>query len=72
MVISDIQEGSPAAAAGLRPGDLITEVNRHAIKNLNDFRQDLTQVKKGENLLLLVQRGGGAFYVVLTPSSNNQ
>jgi len=72
VVISDIQEGSPAAAAGLRPGDLITEVNRQAIKNLNDYQQALKQVKKGENLLLLVQRGGGAFYVVLTPSPNNQ
>ena len=67
VVISDVKQGSPADAAGLHPGDLITEMNRKEIKNLNDYQQALHQMKTGENLLLLVQRGGGAFYVVLTP-----
>jgi serine protease Do len=72
VVISDVNEGSPAAEAGLRPGDLITEVNRTAIKSLNDYRQALKKLRSGENLLLLVKRGSGAFYAVLTPSSKNQ
>ena len=72
VVISNVDEGGPAAAAGLRPGDLITEVNRTAIKNLNDYQQALQKVKKGENLLLLIKRAGGSFYTVLTPSGNNQ
>ena len=71
VVISDITEGSPAAEAGLRTGDLITEVNRTAIKNLNDYQQALKQVKNGDNLLLLVKRAGGALYVVLAPASKN-
>ena len=69
VVISDITAGSPAAEAGLRSGDLITEVNRTAIKNLHDYQQALKQVIKGENLLLLVKRAGGALYVVLAPLS---
>jgi serine protease Do len=72
VVISDISEGSPAAEAGLRPGDLITEVNRTAIKNLSDYQQALQQVKTGENLLLLVKRTGGSFYTVLTPLAKGQ
>ena len=72
LVISDISEGSPAAEAGLRPGDLITEVNRTAIKNLSDYQQALQQVKTGENLLLLVKRTGGSFYTVLTPLAKGQ
>jgi len=72
VVISDINEGSPAAEAGLRPGDLITEINRKGIHNLNDYQQALKQVKSGENLLLLVKRGSGAFYAVLTSPSQNQ
>jgi serine protease Do len=70
VVISDIQEGSPAANAGLRPGDLITEVNRTAVKNLDDFRQALRKVKKGDNLLLLIKRSAGSLYIVLRPSAN--
>ena len=72
VVISEVNNGSPAAAAGLRPGDLITEVNREAIKNLNDYQQALQKVKKGENLLLLIKRAGGSFYTVLTPSTDDQ
>ena len=71
VVISDIEDGSPAAEAGLQPGDLISEVNRTAIKNLTDYQQAIKQVKNGENLLLLIKRGSGALYVVLTPVSKN-
>jgi serine protease Do len=71
VVISDIKDGSPAAEAGLQPGDLISEVNRTAVKNLNDYQQALRQAESGENLLLLVKRGSGALYVVLTPFSKN-
>jgi len=39
---------------------------------MNDYQQALKQVKKGENLLLLVKRSSGAFYAVLTPPSKNQ
>ena len=69
VVIADVNEGSPAAEAGLRSGDLITEVNRTAIQNMNDYQQALNKVKSGDNLLLLVKRGSGAFYAVLTPPS---
>jgi len=70
-VISDIKDGSPAAEAGLQPGDLISEVNRTAVKNLDGYQQALNKAKSGENLLLLVKRGSGALYVVLTPLSKN-
>ena len=72
VVISNINEGSSAANAGLRPGDLIAEVNRTAIKSMNDYQQALQNVKKGDNLLLLIKRSAGSFYTVLTPSANDQ
>jgi serine protease Do len=72
VVISDVKEGSSAGTAGLRPGDLITEVNRTAIKNLNDYQQALQKAKKDEHLLLLIKRDGGSFYTVLTPSVKDQ
>lgn len=72
VVVSDIKEGSPAAEAGLRPGDIITEVNRKGIKKHNDYQQALKQVKKGGNLLLLIKRGSGALYAVLTPPAKKQ
>jgi serine protease Do len=72
VVISDIESASPASDAGLRPGDLIKEVDRKEIKNLDDYRQALNQAKKGDTLLLLIKRGRGALYVVLTPPSKDE
>jgi len=72
VVISDIESGSPASDAGLRPGDLIREMNRKGIENLDDYSQALNQAKKGDNLLLLIKRGSGALYVVLTPPTKNK
>jgi serine protease Do len=72
VVISDIESGSPASEAGLRPGDLIREMNRKGIENLDDYRQALNQAKKGDNLLLLIKRGSGALYVVLTPPTKDK
>jgi len=69
VVISDIKEESPAAEAGLHPGDLITEINRKSVNNLKDYQQALKPGKNCENLLLIVKRDGGTFYVVLIPLS---
>ncbi|SMC25478.1 serine protease Do [Desulfacinum hydrothermale DSM 13146] len=65
VVISDIQPGSPAAMAGLRPGDLIVEVNRHKIKNVQDYTEALRRSSDHKSLLLLVRRGESSLYVVL-------
>jgi serine protease Do len=72
VVISDIESGSPASEAGLRPGDLIREINRNGIENLDDYRHALKQTKKGDNLLLLIKRSSGALYIVLTPPTKDK
>lgn len=49
-----VEEGSPAAQRGLRSGDVITAVNRRAVRNL----QQLTEIARANRILfLLVQRG---------------
>jgi serine protease Do len=65
VIISEIQPGSPASEAKLRPGDLIKEVNRQKIQNVRDYNQALQKGKKGESLLLLIKRGKNTFYVAL-------
>jgi Do/DeqQ family serine protease len=62
-VIVDIAPGSPAARAGLRPGDVIVEVNR---KRVDGPRAASRAISKSEgNILLRVVRGTGAMYVVI-------
>jgi serine protease Do/serine protease DegQ len=52
--VTEVEPGSPAAQRGLRPGDLITAVNRNRVGNL----QDLAAIAQNNRILfLLVQRG---------------
>jgi len=68
IVVSGVEEGGPAARGGLRPGDVITEANREPVRSVADFTRSLGQLRRGSNLLLLVQRDGGSRFVVLTPN----
>jgi serine protease Do/serine protease DegQ len=61
VLVRSVQDGSPAAQAGLRTNDLIVGVGRTPVSNTKSFRE----ASKGLNLLLLnVRRGSG---VVLIP-----
>ena len=62
LVIQDVQDDSRAADAGLRPGDVIEEVNRQPVQSVADLRSALE--KGGDRpLLLLVNREGNQVFV---------
>jgi Do/DeqQ family serine protease len=67
VIVSGVEEEGPAARAGLRAGDVITQVNREAVRSVKDFARIVGQVRRGGNLLLLVQRDGSSRFVVLSP-----
>lgn len=63
VAVADVAQRSPAWAAGLRPGDIIQEVNRQPAQSLRDFNQLLSEearvvalgvVRDGQKLLLIV------------------
>jgi S1-C subfamily serine protease len=54
---ADIREGSPAAKAGLKPGDIMIEFGGKAIGNLYDFTYALRDSKPGDVVLVKVLRG---------------
>jgi len=66
-LVREVQPGSPAQEAGLRPGDLIQEVNRRPIRSAREFAERVRQ-EKGKDLLLLVNRGGSTAFVVVEGS----
>lgn len=52
--VTAVQDGSPAAQRGIRAGDIITAVNRRAVRNV----QQLREIASANRILfLLVQRG---------------
>jgi serine protease Do len=67
VIVSGVDEAGAAARAGVRPGDVITEVNREPVKSARDFTRILGQMRRGANLLLLVRRDGNSRFVVVPP-----
>ena len=65
VVITRVDPNSAAAETGLERGDLIQEVNRKAVNNVEQFRAAIRGAAN-QPLLLLVNRGGNTQYVVIS------
>jgi serine protease Do len=63
LLITSVKPGSAADEAGLRKGDVITQINRRAVRSLADYSREAAG--KGKSLLLLVRRGQGSLFVAL-------
>jgi hypothetical protein len=55
---ADIRPGSPAAKAGLKAGDILTQFDGKPIQNLYDFTYALRAKKPGDEVLVKVLRSG--------------
>lgn len=66
VLVSSVEVGGPAAKAGIRAGDVIVEVNRQKVKDLNEFGEALKRVRRGDRVLLLIVREQASHFVVIT------
>jgi serine protease Do len=62
VVVTEVENGSPAAKAGMRRGDVILEVDQTEVANVAEFRK---AAKDREKILLLVRRGEATIYVAV-------
>ncbi|MGZ3536304.1 MAG: DegQ family serine endoprotease [Thermodesulfobacteriota bacterium] len=67
VVVTRVEPGSPAANAGIQTGDVIREVDRKPIKDVDDFVQKIEKSKDQENILLFLQRGQNNLFAAVTP-----
>ena len=65
VLVSDVTAGGFAGESGIRRGDVITEINRAPISNLQDYQRLLSSVNKGASVLFLVKRGGTTIYIAV-------
>ena len=61
MLVTGVEQNSPASDKGLQPGDVIEEVNQQAVEKPTDVSKAIDDLKKQgkKSALLLVGNGAG-------------
>jgi serine protease Do len=67
VVVAAVEPGSVADEAGIRRGDVIMEVDRKGIRNLDDYKKAVAGIRKGRGVLFLVRRGESTLFLALKP-----
>ncbi len=57
-LISNVSAGSPAEKAGLKPGDVVRDVDGHAVADSSDLSQQIASKSPGSKVELTVLRDG--------------
>ena len=68
VLVASVVPGSPAAKADIRSGDVIKEVDKKPVKDMEDFKQKIESAKDQGTILLLIQRGENSLFAALTPA----
>ena len=64
IIVSDLKPDGKGAAAGMMVGDIIKEVNRAAIKTLDDYMEVIERVDGGGSIQMFIRRVNVGFLVV--------
>ena len=70
VVVTEVEPDSPAYERGLRPGDVIQEINRKEVKSA-DEAVALTEKPENKTTLLRVWSKNGSRYIVVDESETN-
>ncbi len=69
VLINGVLQNSPAAKAGLQPGDLILKVAGQGVGDVPDMLSRVAALKPGETAVILLQRHGQSMEVRVTPGT---
>lgn len=65
VVISKVEQGSPAAVAGIKKGALLVAINHKNVNSIDDVHDALSKTENGKPVLLLIKQGEATRFVSL-------
>jgi serine protease Do len=65
-VVTEVALGAPAAKAGLKSGDVITEMNGQKVTDAGELQMKVQQQKPGSTMNLMVMRDGKSMNIPVT------
>src|SRR5690349_9170372 len=69
VIVARVEEGSAAGEAGVQRGDVIREINRQKVCSMADYERLTKDIKDGDRLTVLLQRGQMSLYVAFTATA---
>lgn len=58
VMVKDVDEDSPASKAGIKEGDVITQLNGKDLAGVDELRNEIRDVKEGDAVKFTYNRGG--------------
>ena len=65
VMVTEVDEGSPADNVGIQPQDIIVQVNKVPVKNMKEYIKEITKAAETKSVTLLIKRGRASFFVAL-------
>jgi S1-C subfamily serine protease len=62
-----VQPGGKGAVAGIRPGDVIKEVNRKPVTTPEEIKKQIDKVKSGNTVQMLIKRARAGLIALKIP-----
>jgi serine protease Do len=67
VVVMKVDAGSRISEAGVKPGDIILQINQKNVSTLEEYKKAASRIKAKERVLLLIRRKGQDLFVTIKP-----
>jgi len=67
VVVVKVDQGSTVYESGIRPGDIILQINQKNITTLDAYKKMAASIKAKDRMLLLIRRKGEDLFVTVKP-----
>ena len=68
VVVMKVETDSRVYEAGVRPGDVILQINQKSVATLEEYKKIVSKIKAKERILLLIRRKGQDLFVSIKPA----
>ena len=65
VLVTDVDQGSPAMRAGLRPNDVVVELQGKPVRGVREFVRTVRAIQRGAAVKMVVRRGRGQAFVAI-------
>ncbi len=67
VLVVKIDPGSKAFEAGIRPGDMVMQINQKDVATIEDYKKAVLKLKNKDRILLLIRRKGEDLFLTIRP-----